>query len=600
MSMSPMTPRTAALRLTPVVLLAFSLAASAAERRPVAEILPADAMLVMAVRDGSQIEDVLLGKSPFFSEPKMKQLLEDVEMSPRHVAEGFEKETGFALSEILESCEGPAGVAFSAGADGLVDTADDVGIALVGVKDAPSTAELWKRAKERIAEARKDEIVRARDDDFEGADVWALTVRATAGDSSSSAEKRPDTEEFFALHGGQFLFTNSREWLERSIRAINGKDVPTLAGKADWKAGVDRLGAAVDYVIGFDAAPLMATLRKEQLTPEISGARLSKALGIDDFRGMYAGWRVGADAMEIRSFVHVPSPRTGLAKLLSPADSALEPDRFATADVLAASVTNFSFAELVAEIERILGEVAPQQAAMVPMVLGMIQQQTQVDLKKDFIDLLTPPIYSISTAPAQPGGDPQQLIYLRSNDAKKALDSLKKLVTGGAQGVASLEESEYLGHKIASLKLDMEVGLEDADESVAVPQLAFAATDTHLFVATNGKAAIEDALRGIGKEGRPLTATDEWKRATAGLSPDRWNVGFGRMGPQWQPMIERMADMADLLDNPGLDVLASLDPAVMAKYFDLAGYEMHSDSAGIVMNVRILPPAAAPISTSPR
>jgi len=571
----------------PILLLALATSVSAAERRSIEEIIPEGATMAFLVRDVAQIRDVVLGKSPFFSEPKIRELLEEFEISPQTVAESFRSNTGFALEEILGACDGPAAVAMFFGPDGKIDTPDDYGIAAIAVKDGPAAIELWARAREKMAESRKDEIVRAREDDYEGADIWTLTVREP-GDAARD-ENLPDKNEHYCLFNGHLVTTNTRELMEKAILALKGKDVPALSRNADWRAAVERLGNAVDYVMAVDMIPLVETLRKSATGPALSGAQLTKALGLDDLRGVYAGARIAEEVTDFRFFIHAPAPRTGIPKIFSPAESALEPDKFAPADAISASASNVSFAELFAEAERIVREIAPQQAGMIPMMISMVEQQTQVNLRKDLLELLTPPLYSLVTAAATPGEKPNQLLYFRSIDAKKALDSLKKLITGGSQGMASLDESEYLGYKISTLEL----GIDDEEEGdpFGVPEFAFAATDTHLFVSVSGKRAIEDALRRIGKDDRPLTASDDWKRATASLPAQRWNVGFARLGSQWKLELDSLGNFATMADNPALDALASLDPAVLAKYADLAAYESHSDGAGIVFSMRIFPPS---------
>jgi hypothetical protein len=576
--------------------LPLAFAANAAERRPIEEIIPDGATVVIAVRDGAQIRDAILGKSPFFAEPKIRELLTEFGMSPQAISDSFKTETGFALEEVFDACDGPAAIALFVGPDGTIDTPDDDEFAAIGVKDGAATAELWKKVRERLAETRKDEIVRAREDDFEGADIWTLTVREP-GDAADDA-KVPDEEEHYCLFNGHFVMTSTRDTMEKTILALKGKEVPSLSRKADWKAGVERLGNAVDYVVAIDMKPFMDLLRKTPISNELSGARVSKALGLDDLRGLYIGSRIAPEGTDLRLFIHVPTPRTGIPKLFSPAESALEPDRFASADAIAASASNVSFADLFSEAERILRELAPQQATMLPMMVSMVEQQTQVNLKKDFLELLTPPLYSLVTASATPDESPNQLLYFRSNDAKKALDSLKKLITGGSQGMASLDESEYLGYKISSLDIGIG-GLQDEEgDPAGIPEIAFAATDTHLFVSLSGKRAIEDALRGIGKDTRPLTATDDWKRATEALPAQRWNVGFARLGTQWKRDIEMIGTFASMLDTPDLETLAALDPDVLAKYADVAAYETHSDGAGILFSLRMLPPATTTTTPS--
>lgn len=594
---SPSTfPRRAATSFALLVTLGGALAAAAAERRPVEELIPERANLVLAIRDGAELRQVIRGQSPFLAEPKIKEFLEGIGMSPQAAADKFREETGLVLEDILSACEGPAAVALFLGPDGSLEGDDETGILAIGVKDEPATAELWKKVKEKIAESVKDETVRARDEEFEGAEIWALTTREAA---AAGAEKAPEEEvEYFCLYNGHVLMSDDREAMEKAILASKGKEVASLARKAEWKTAMERLGTAADYVIAVDMVPFIANLRKSAASPQLSGAQLTKSLGLDDVRGVYLGGRIAADGTDVRAFFHAPSPRTGLPKMFSPADSALEPDRFAPADALSASASNVNFAELMAEAERLLAELAPQQAAMLPMMLGMIEQQTQVNLKRDLLELLTPPLYSLATESSTPDGPLNQLLYFRSSDAKKALESLKKLVTGGAQGMASIEESEFLGYKIASLEIGL--GLEVEDEDVGMPELAFAATDTHLFISISGKAAIEDALRGIGKETRPLTATDDWKRATAALPGQRWNVGFTRLGKQWKSTLDAMANVAEMSGNEGLEKLSSLDPAVLAKYMDLTAYTVHSDAAGILLNVRLLPPATPAANTTPK
>jgi len=579
--------------------------ARAAERKAVEEVLPSGSLFFFRVRDIGQFKDLVQGKNPLLKEPAIQGLLDKAEISADSIARMFEDKVGVPLKDLLEVLEGSAGIALYPAASGNVR--DDPSI-LVGlsVKAGSETKDVWSKLQGKIREKRKDFIVREKEESFEGADLWTVVFKEDRGGKPSDKER----EAVFSLHEGMFLASTDRGPVEKTLLAVAGKDAKPIAMTDEYRAATNGFAKAQDYlgVLDLDfvnkAIEQTAGRRRRAASGGDDGGDLGKkaiqALGLDVAQTVSFGVGSTDEALELRAYLHAPGKRTGILKLLSPKSSALEPDKFAPSDAVGAGVLHLDPAEVLNTIERILDEMSPDMASSFQMGLDMIEGQTSVNLKKDLLEQLLPPIYFVQ----MPGGAPQaginpdrSLIYMRVRDQKRLEESIKNLITGGSQGTANLKESEYLGYKINTLEIDLPEGM--MPEGVTLPRPSFVVTDSHFFFSNAGTGPIEDALRTIGKETKLLSASADYRRALVGLPEERWMVSFVRLAANLETALANLKALANMMDNEAEEVMraiAKIDPVIFRRYVDVMGFAATSDERGVLLAGRITYPSktAAP------
>lgn len=559
-------------------------APATAAGRSVDDCLPGDALFALRVRDLSDVRDFLLGKGPMFEDPAFRSVLASMEITPDKLSSEFETEMGFPLKELLDVCAGPAGLAVVAPDAASLDEGEPEVLLAVATKPGPEAREVWKKLQKGMRASKTENVLRERDEEIEGAEVWTRTV-APRGVAEPDAEAEP-RERFFSLHNDMFLAAMDRASMQRAILAVKGKDVPSLAGREEFRSALSHLGPAASWVLHFSFERLWTLLDENEET-RMAGPVI-RMLGLRSMRGATLGIGAGRDAFESRMYVHAPGARTGILKVLSMNTKPLELGRFASSDDMGGAATFLDPSAFLAEAERIMGSLG---GATQPLELKV----GDVDLRKDFLELLQPPMYTVSSRLAEPGAEPRDvaLMYMPCRDAAKAEAALKAALTAEKDEMAgTVTTSEYLGRKIHTIEIPAELGPMGAMGLVP----CFAAADGFFFASLTGPEPIRAAFRSIGKEVKPLSGTAEYKRAMAGLPAPTLSVSYTKLGPALEsgaaalklqgPMLQMMGVMGGDVPFEGF---ADLMRAVAGKVEGL-GYSCGWDEAGLTVAGRITQP----------
>lgn len=566
-----MSPRRLALA---ALALAFPLVALRAQVRPLEEIAPAGAVAFIKLRDAAMVRPYLDGSHSIFQEAWVKTLLRKAGLNHEELASEFQRETGLALGDVLGTLEGASALCLFMNEQ----KPDDPGVlVLVGVKDGEGTAAIFKKLKASIEEKSQGSLVKAEDEDVAGVPAWRMDLRKGEDQVEST---------FLCHHGGRILASQRRELIEQALLAAQGKDVPVLAKREDCAAVLAKLGTARDVAAWVDFAPIVQMLKRTEMRRP-KDQKIFAALGLEAIRGFGFGLGLTDRALETTAFVHAPSPRSGLLKILSPECGQNPPDRFAPAEAVQAGAFYVDFPNLVRDIRAIAEAVEPGSGEEIDGFLGMAEDEIGVDLQKDLLALLTPPLHYVDMprGEGQAATESRTLLYCRSPDAKKLATTIRSLCDRIPEGLATIEDQEYMGTKVTTITI--EAGLP-----MTIPSPAFCSTDTHFFLSLGGAPVLHRALRTLGKEVKPLADTPEYKRTMAGFPEHRLATSFARLDAVLGDALEALKGITDLLpSDPDVDgftgILAEIDAKTIVKKLEYLGGCFGSDAAGLYLAARV-------------
>ncbi len=560
---------------------------AAQPERPIPEILPGDAMLFVAAKDLTALRPWFEGKAGFFAEPSVQKMLKEAGLDAETLKREFVEEVKIPLDDFLDVLKGPAGASLFMKKDGHEDVPDV--IMAFGVERGERSEALWRKLRTRLEDDA--DIERMTEEDIRGVSVWMVEHKRSAGED----EETPPSRAWLCLEEGAFLASTRRDLMERSLLALQGRELPTpaMTARKDYGRALQHLGSARDFLLFID---LPAILAAEGRGEEDAG--FMKTMGLDTITGLWVGFGSAEDALEGVIYADAPGPRRGLMKLMSPECGALKPDRFAPADARQAGVLWIDPRTLLGEIRAMVVDMQGKEGAeMMDAMIEMMEQNAGVHLQDDLLALMEPPLYFVEMA--SPGGTAEALgpnrtiFYMRSPDPKKLAESLGTLMEAASDFGLELSDKEYLGHTITYLEIELPEEL--GAEGVTMPTPAFTTTGSHAFFTLAGTEPLERALRTIGKEVQPLSATADYQRAMKGLPQGSWMVSFARLS-------DTLGEVSSMLSGPGrmagedvpssvLNFLSDADADFWRRYIDVLGMSMSSDASGITARMRILGPA---------
>jgi hypothetical protein len=312
-------------------------------------------------------------------------------------------------------------------------------------------------------------------------------------------------------------------------------------------------------------------------------AKILGALGLDRARRLYVGLGAEPAAFEARLWLDVPRGLSGLPAALFPrVEQSVALDRFADAGVRDAFAWHVDPALVWKELATFLEKAVPQG----DMMLDFLQSELKLDLQKDVLGNLLPPLQATTARDVgdAPGADPLAMsptVFSMRCRGPRSLEQL--LLRLDEEGM--VDTKEYMGWKIHSLEIPALAGMDVGP--------AFAVTDTHVLFSSAGSGPIERTLRSIGKETTPLTSTDAYQRALSGLPSRACLIQFSPLADDLVKALQAVRMMLEFdedIPEAFKAFLRDLDPAEIKGSVEDLGMAAWSDDTGAGFAFRVTRP----------
>jgi len=367
---------------------------------------------------------------------------------------------------------------------------------------------------------------------------------------------------YFGQSGGLFIASSSAPVIEKTLVALSGGTVATLADQANFSADAGRFRNATAFAwvnthTLFDIVlkQLAAEAERDADKPSPFPMRPEKLItgtGLNALRSVAFISRASSEGNSLEMFLAVPeSEREGLLKLMAGDPKEATPPPFVPADAVKFSRWRFSGPKAWDTLETMLNNISPQLGAGVNFALATInasgqQKNPDFDVKRDLIGNIGDDLISYQKGPrSQDPADvaaPPSIFLIGSPAPDKLLESLKAVCTALSRRGDPPTSRDFLGHKIYSIPLSPAT-LADGQTS-ANRALNFTTGGGYVALSMDS-AILEEFLRSGDSPGKPL-------RETAGLADAMQKViGTGNSSFSYENQREGMRTIFSVLKRLG-------------------------------------------------
>ncbi|HTQ29587.1 MAG TPA: hypothetical protein VMI53_00105 [Opitutaceae bacterium] len=547
-------------------------------------------------------------------------------------------DTGYTIAELLDFATGQALIALpdlGTLLDAQKNKADPPVLIAIEVGDnAPKIEKLIAAAEAKDDQAKYTETT----EDFGG-----ITLHLT--EATAKNETKPKSAGVWAMSGGVFYLSPSKEFLQRTLSAAKKGGCDNPLGQSDGflrmqhRIGQPQLILYANLKGMYPAAQKALAEKKPAAgagNPNpfaFDPTTLLPALGLDAANEFYLTASLDADAANL-DFGLTYSERRGLTKLMAYADGAPPQPSFVPEKCFAVSTARFSLKNFYDATEEMLGNISPMFAGMFEGYVKSFNQRLGIDIRRDLIGSLGDQMVMANAlneaAPADaPINERLQPLYAFSVENAATLTTAMESIKHGLFGENAdkvFEKRSYLGHDIYTYSPPQPPAAEGEPPPPQPKGFSYAVTDHWFFLGVGSAALVESALQGLDGKQASFWDKPEVKRNLLADLPDNAS-GFGYMdlgkimplyfdlfvqgieSSRKAAAMRKAAAQANADDNssanggaaagedadkPMVDADAKPDAATLAKYWSyLRNYAWH-DANGIYATERIAYPKNNP------
>ena len=459
---------------------------------PLEDFLPPDTLAYVRISDAATL-DAKLENNPLleadtkdqlrnFFEPLLKRLEDEPTWKV------FEEETGFNLEEFKEQFKGPFGMALLKMTPDHERAVNLNGVFVAEYKGNHEILEQFMTAL-RTADAVESnaEIEAYTEETFLGTTLF-IQEDATGGFQ----------ETWTLLNERQFIIGDSVEVVKEIVaRLTYPEDFTVLSEQSVFQKTVEAAGDH-DVLCFFNFSSFVPALSKilEEATGNTDDASynimgitpqsLMDALALDVLESLFCAISIEEDHMRIDGGL-IYSEDRGLVSLLAYTNEEVGLPEFVPPDVLAATVSNFSFSQAFENLEALLVAISPILSSVYQAQLQHIQAQTGIDIRQILVDSLGKQYLSYS-APSKPGNTDQEndsdlkqdeVFAISIEDSESIQLALSMLQQQVAPGADPFDKRDYLGFTIHTLKPQFQPTPTNPNDAKI---FAYALTNDHLFL----------------------------------------------------------------------------------------------------------------------
>ncbi len=414
--------------------------------------------------------------------------------------------------------------------------APNVSLCELGGKQAEIEAH---KASEVQAEKKTNEDIEMRTEEIGGVQV-----------SVAADGKGADAPWFtaWAVVGDVMIESNSRPHMEYMVNALKSGagDAPGAGREHLTRIGQHTQGGG-DVMIYLNGVRLLELAdkaiaeseAKKKPEEKIAGGMITPQqimgmFGVQELQAMAFTFELQGNQVRGDVVILHPEKPTGFVSLMRTSSNELELPSYMPADVLQGAVVRYDMTKFYDSLLGMIMKMGPM-AMMVTMQIPSFEQQLGFKIRDDFLASLDDELATVQNGELL---EQSQVIIFKLKDADKiggALESLKRYI--GA-GFGAFEESEYLGHKVNTLKI--------SQTSTAASEVAYVNTGKYLLVSVGGQDTMNKVLaRMKDPSGPSLWDGPETQKLLASVPQGYGSASITDVGS----MINMLASAANALDS---------------------------------------------------
>jgi len=469
-----------------------------------------------------------------------------------------------------------------------------------------------------LAEALAKESVQEETEIFSGVKVHSrplakvkeeeLASVGVATDDADEVVKAAKPEILhWAMVDGIWLLSLDKTRVLVTIDAVKQGGVASPLGKSErFLRTRERIGGA--QALGYVNFPALTPLLRDMVAEFKKQSRQARArmmgidpsvvldaLGLDVLGEGYLAVTTGDKETLMETGLTYTEER-GLVKLI-----AYEPGPVTQADWIPAkwpsvSTMRFSIPKSYAALSGMLDSISPMLAAMAHGQIRAFNKQSGVDLERDLIGSLGNEVLSAHVPPAEveagkvaAWADMGQLFALtlaNPTTFTNAVEALKRLAGPGAEQL--FIKRDYLGQTIYTF--NSPGGPQDGGG------FSYAIANGTLLLGIGPAGGIESALQGMAAKEGLFWKRDDVKAVMMDIPAEAVGIQVQDMKYMAESLIEMAVQLqsaetaSDEKAEKFIEVTARPDPAVIARYWGMAGGYTIKTTDGLFTKTRILHP----------
>ena len=545
--------------------------------RSLTEIIPADAIAVIRVKDASQLPE-RLEKSPLgklWQDPEFQKFIAPgVDLLETGIADNASAQAGLeAAYEAVKTFQGETIFSIRLPSDAIAEAIfglgeDDLGghdaravlamqnglrvvvVGKVAAKDKAfiekfrALADLIVEEAERVEDDPKAELIleKVEDNDLH-------TIRVTF----PNLEKPFDTLTFAEV-GDVGIVGFPRETVEETIAALKSGLKGDHIGSGPFGTFHQRhpdndvhlhvnivalVGIAMDWA---KKAKLNENLAENPVG--LSVQSLHDALGLGDLLSLDSSFQFD-DGSIVADYALQFTKRSGLMNLMAYTNGDMPKADFVPRDVQGASITLFSLEDVWKGAMAIIAKAAPDAMPMVTLQLGHFEKQIGVSIEDDLLANLKPEILSIqsiSTADGEQTKDDTVFMLGLKNEQgfEVALDKILALIS--EQYKLTFEPSKFLGHELHTFKAPL--------PEPGVPKISYLFAKSYLMISIGKGETLRKILSNMERPGKSLWKEPRVKAAIGKVDSGYCAISYVDFGATIPNLVNQISPLLGGDDGP--------------------------------------------------
>lgn len=496
----------------------------AADVPPPERLLPADTLGVITIPDMAKARRLneQSARMQLWGDPSLKAFKDKLlNKFNEEIIQPFEQESGIQLTNYLDLAQGQVTVALTRnGWTGGPETSPGVLVLI----DSKNEMERMKTAMDDVRKRWQGNGNPMRTESIRGVEFSVLIIENATLEGldpldtpnedmppsertdSGLEEKVKPTEIFLGQSGTLFLASNSRLDLEKVLSLLNGGPVLSLSESTDFMPDYNRSFREALFYAWMNFEPFIEAIQDS--LPESdpnnpfmpSAQRIFRATGLAGMKTLALSSTLKTDGEHVSFHIKVPeSERRGLFRLMTFDAKDSAPPPFVPQDAVSFVRYRIDMLKSWRTLEAMITEISPQIGGMLRMSMEAVgkDKDASFDFRRNFVQNLGDDLVSWRKTPRENTVDAMtqqpEMVLLGSPNAEQLAGAFKTLLGMIPPDVAPMEEREFLGRQVWSIKIPLGLPTEGTEPPPS-QTIAFSSNAGYVSIATD-TALLEEFLR---------------------------------------------------------------------------------------------------------
>jgi hypothetical protein len=502
-------------------LLCVGFSASEVQAVPLQDLIGEDAEFFLTVRSFSETrkqwathpivalfedEDLVAFFQPLVDEAAQGEAVNGGAARPSGFSEVLEEEFGLSFDDLFELFPGQASLAFYNISELMLKQAERPEVILMAEfsGDEARLDELMQIQFKRNAEAQQA-INPAMEHEMVEEQFMGVTLHFDEAFDGENAY----VEDGYALVDGIFILATPESRLREAVETIKeGASAPISESDVYLRSREDAGRGDVGFYLNLVELmpPLNDALMEQSMVGGlamfgVTAKSLESALSLESLQALY----FDLDLIDEGLLSHgglIYREKRGFLSLLSYTQGELPEARYVPEGVLSSSISLFDFGAMLANLEAVLTLASPTLPPLIDMQMQIMQTNTGIDLRASILENLGGQMVSLSmldqadrTSEVAP--QPQQLFVIDVKDAQALSQAIETFKGLAPEAKAFIEEQEYEGQTIYTIKGPSDPNLPDATGL----DFSYVITRSSLIVNMGRVGLLHEVLSRMGQGG---------------------------------------------------------------------------------------------------